>query len=242
MVTPATDALLKRLRATAALDADDASAIEKLPIVTQRLEGGVRVVGVGDRPDACCLLINGFIVRSKANCNGSRQILSLHQSGDIPDLQSLYLHVMDHDVTTLNECLVGFIKHDTLRQLVRNRPNVAEILWRDTLVDAAIFREWILNLGGRGGPGRIAHLMLEIHTRLKLIGRVADGTFSLPMTQQQLGEAIGMTSVHVNRVLRALKRDELLDFSYGVVKILNETKLRELAGFDPLYLHLKPDL
>jgi CRP-like cAMP-binding protein len=242
MVTPATDALLKRLRTTAPLDAEDASAIEALPMLTQRLEGGVRVVGIGDRPETCCLLINGFIVRSKANTQGSRQILSLHQSGDIPDLQSLYLHVMDHDVTTLSECVVGFIKHEPLRKLVRSRPNIAQILWRDTLVDAAIFREWILNLGGRGGPSRIAHLMLEIYTRLKLIGRATDGAFSLPMTQQQLGEAVGMTSVHVNRVLQALKRDELLDFSFGDVKILNETRLRELAGFDPLYLHLKPDL
>jgi len=120
----------------------------------------------------------------------------------MPDLQTLYLNVIDHDVVALGECLVAFVGHDVLRQVLRERPRVADALHRDMLVDAAIFREWILNVGQRDALTRTAHLFVEIFTRLKLVGRVRDGVFDFPISQTQLGDALGISAIHTNRVLR----------------------------------------
>jgi CRP-like cAMP-binding protein len=234
--------LLTRLKRTSALSDQDVEAINKLPIDMKIVKGGHNIVATGDRPSACCLIIDGFVMRAKSTTNGKRQILSIHQPGDIPDLQSLYLHVMDHDVSTLGESVLGFIPHAPLRELIRARPTVAEILWRDTLIDAAIFREWILNVGQRSASSRIAHVLLELFSRLKLIGRVKNNSFQLPLTQIHLGDAVGVTSVHVNRTLQELRSQGLVEVANGLVLIHDEKKLTEIAGFDPLYLHMKPSV
>lgn len=238
----ASEIWLKRLRTSAVLDEDDERYLRELPVSLKRLESNQGVVATGDRPSVCCLVVDGFVLRSKSVAEGKRQILAFHQPGDIPDLQSLYLHVLDHDVSTLGDCVLGFIPHGPLRDLIRKRPNVAEVLWRETLIDAAIFREWICNVGPRSGVSRLAHLMLEIYTRLKAIGRAPSASFRLPVTQALLGEAIGMSAVHVNRILQQLRGERLLDFSNGVVTIYDERKLKDVGDFDPLYLHLDPAL
>ena len=234
--------LIRRLKIVDSLGEEDVRAIEELPIVMKRAPGDAAIVRMGERPLACCLLVDGFVLRSKTTLDGRRQILAIHQAGDIPDLQSLYLHVMDHDVVTLCECVLGFISHAALRPLIRNRPDIAEALWRDTLIDAAIFREWTVNVGQRDAPSRLAHLIMELYTRLKMIGRVKDHTFHLPLTQVQLAEAVGLTSIHVNRTLQQLRSDGLMEFSRGLLTIKDEKRLKTLAGFDPLYLHLNPGL
>jgi CRP-like cAMP-binding protein len=234
--------LVVRLKSVTSLDDRDVEAIEALPIEMKVLKNNHAIVTTGDRPSACCLIIDGFVMRAKSTHGGKRQILSIHQPGDIPDLQSLYLHVMDHDVVTLGEGVLGFIQHDVLRGLIRAHPSIAEVLWRDTLIDAAIFREWILNVGQRDVQGRIAHLLLETFNRLKLIGRVKENTFRFPITQGQLGEAVGATSVHVNRTIQELRAQGLVELASGSVTIRDETRLCEIAGFDPLYLHMRPDL
>ena len=171
---------------------------------------------------------------------GRRQILSVHIAGDIPDLQSLHLHVLDHDLITLTPCRLGFIPHAALRALNRERPNIAEALWRDTLIDAAMFREWIINVGQRRAPERLAHLLLEIRERLRLVGRAEGDSFILPMTQDELSDALGLTSVHINRTLKQLRTDGLLSFHRNEVKILDNARFEELAQFDRLYLHQHP--
>jgi CRP-like cAMP-binding protein len=184
-------------------------------------------------------LIEGFAARSKTTDRGKRQVLSIHIPGEIPDLQSLHLHVMDHDMTTLSPVRAGFIPHDALRDLTRERPSIASALWRDTLVDAAIFREWIVNVR-RPGPSRMAHLIVEMQSRLELIGRATKETFHLPMTQIDLADALGLTPVHVNRVLQELRKEGVLDFRNNVVTTSNLARLRAIGDFDPLYLHQAP--
>jgi CRP-like cAMP-binding protein len=236
------DSLLRRLRSSADLSEDDAHAIRRLPITLRRARSGEQFISTGDRPSACCLIVDGFVIRSKVVGDGNRQVLSFHQPGDIPDLQSLFLHVLDHDLSTMGETLLGFIPHSSLRKLIKDRPNIAEIFWRDTLIEAAIFREWICNVGQRPAPNRLAHLVLELYTRLKLIGHTDGLSFRFPATQAVLGEAIGITPVHVNRVIQDLRSQEIIELEKGTVKILNEETLRSLADFDPLYLHLNPSL
>jgi CRP-like cAMP-binding protein len=234
--------LIKRLRTTTALDEEDVHAIRSLPVTVRHYRPDQPIVREGDRPSECCLLMEGFCVRAKTTSEGRRQILSIHIAGEIPDLQSLHLHVMDHDLVTLTECTLGFVGHVALRSIIRRRPSLAEALWRDTLVDAAIFREWIVNVGQRAGPNRLAHLLMELRERLRVIGRVSGPEFELPLTQEQLGEALGITSIHVNRILKQLQNAGVLKFQRGRITILDEAKFDEAADFDDLYLHLNPAL
>jgi CRP-like cAMP-binding protein len=236
------DTLIKRLRTTATLDDEDIQAIRSLPVLVRQYRPDQPVVREGDRPSECCLLMEGFCIRAKSTSDGRRQILSIHIPGEIPDLQSLHLHVMDHDLITLTECTLGFIAHTALRSVTRRRPSLAEALWRDTLVDAAIFREWIVNVGQRTGVSRLAHIIMELRERLRVIDKVSGPEFGLPMTQEQLGEAMGITSIHANRILKQLQNAGVLKFQRGRVTILDETKFRDAADFDKLYLHLDPDL
>ena len=235
-----TDALAKRMRKVDGLDDDDIAAIESLPIVIKDVSDHETVIQDGERPNQCCLVVEGFAVRSKLTSGGRRQILSVHIAGDIPDLQSLHLHVLDHDLITLTPCRLGFIPHAALRALNRERPNIAEALWRDTLIDAAMFREWIINVGQRRAPERLAHLVLEIRERLRLVGRAEGDSFMLPMTQDELSDALGLTPVHINRTLKQLRTDGLLSFHRNEVKILDNARFEELAQFDRLYLHQHP--
>lgn len=232
-----TASLVRRLRFGELLDDEDVLTIETLPITVKELADNDSIVRDGEKPTQCCLVIEGFAIRSKMTADGSRQILSIHIPGDIPDLQSLFLQEMDHDLTTLTKCTVGFIQHDTLRHMIRTRPNVTELFWRDTLVDAAMFRQWIVNVGQRQAPSRMAHLILELKRRLEVVGRTTGDWFRLPMTQQELADALGLTPVHVNRTVKQLRQDGLLLIQRHTVKILNEPKLRELADFDDAYLH-----
>ena len=235
-------AFLRRLSVVSELGDDDVQAIRSLPIVIRHMQAGEPIVRDGDRPAECCLIVEGFCSRAKTTSRGQRQILSIHIPGEIPDLQSLHLHVLDHDLVTLNASTLGFISHSSLRALTRARPHVAELLWRDTLIDASMFREWIVNVGQRPAPNRLAHIVVELRERLSVIGRVDGNRFDMPLTQEQLGEAMGITSVHANRVIKQLRDDNVLDFHRGSVTVLDERRLQELADFDRRYLHQNPSL
>lgn len=229
--------LLRRLNIVSKLDPADIDAIRALPIAIRHWEGGRGIVSDGERPEQSCLIIEGFCVRSKTTMRGARQILSIHIPGEMPDLQSLHLHVMDHDLVTLAPSTLGFVSRAALRALTHARPNVADALWRDTLIDSAIFREWIVNVGQRPAPARLAHVVLELRRRLEVTKRVDPTEFEFPLTQEQIGEALGITPVHANRIIKQLRQDGILDVGRGRAHVLDETKLVELAQFEDRYLH-----
>jgi CRP-like cAMP-binding protein len=235
-------ALVKRLRTTSAVTDEDIRAIRALPIQVREYPAERAVVSDGQKATECCLIIRGFCARSKTTSDGRRQILSIHIPGEIPDLMSLHLHVMDHDLSTLTPCTLGLINHEALRMLYRRQPNLADMFWRDTLIDAAMFREWIVNVGQRPAPARLAHVVVELRERLKVIGRIEGNSFEMPLTQEQIGEALGITAVHANRVIKQLRQDGIVLFHRGRVEVLDEDKLLELAGFDGRYLHQSPEL
>jgi CRP-like cAMP-binding protein len=232
-----TERLIRKLRLSADLDTADIRAIERLPVIVREFPAQTAIVREGERPAQCCMLIEGFACRSKTTDVGKRQILSIHIAGEIPDLQSLHLHVMDHDLTTLSRCTVGFISHDSMRALTRERPQVADALWREALVDAAVFREWIVNVGRRAAVSRMAHLLAEIGVRLEAIGLAEGGRYELPMTQLDLADALGLSSVHVNRVIQELRREGLIEMRKHAVALLDLPRLTKIADFDALYLH-----
>ena len=233
-------ALIRKLRVSNIISETDEAALRALPIAGRYYGPNQKVVSDGDKPLQCCLLVDGFLVRSKSTKTGQKQILSIHIAGEIPDLQSLHLHTMDHDISTLTGCTLGFISHGDLRQLCAERPDVAAALWRETLVDAAIFREWIVNVGRRSAPERMAHLILELWSRLEPVGRTFDGSFELPLTQSDLADCLGLTPVHVNRVLKQLRENRLLEMVHREYRLLDRSRLSEVAQFEPSYLHQSP--
>ncbi|MDI3558945.1 Crp/Fnr family transcriptional regulator [Bradyrhizobium sp. Arg816] len=235
-------ALVRRLRTSSGISDDDVKEIEALPIAVRQYPAETPVVRDGERATDCCLIADGFCARSKTIPSGKRQILSIHIPGEIPDLMSLFLHVMDHDLSTLTPCTLGFIKHETLRKLHQRSPSVAELFWRDTLIDSAMFREWIVNVGQRPAPARLAHVMIELRERLRVIERLDGNSFEMPLTQEQIGEALGITAVHANRVIKQLRQEGIAELHRGRVTVLDERKFLELADFDGRYLHQSPTL
>src|SRR5256714_9708 len=236
------DLLIRRLTISTPLSVSDIAAIERLPLTTRELPAQAAIVREGERPNQCCLLVDGFACRSKVTDLGKRQILSIHIPGDIPDLQTLHLRVMDHDLTTLSPCTVGFIAHDALRTMTREQPLIAEALWRETLIDAAVFREWIVNVGRRPAASRMAHFIAEVGKRLEAIGLATADQYELPMTQIDIADALGLSPVHVNRVIQELRRSGVLELRKYSVSIRDLPRLMELADFDDLYLHQSPAL
>jgi CRP-like cAMP-binding protein len=232
-----TEMMTRRLRVHSKLSGDDEAALRSLPAQIKELPEETVFVREGERATHCCVIMSGFAYRAKVAENGKRQILSFHPAGDMPDLQGLFLERMDHDLVTLSRARVGFIGHRSIQQLIATRPSIMQALWRETLVDAAVFREWIVSLGTRTAAGRMAHLIAELRRRLTAIGIEADDEFEFPITQSKLAEALGLSAVHVNRVLQALRAEGVLDIQKNMVKLRDIEKLAEIAGFNDVYLH-----
>ena len=231
----------RKLTRQSALTREEIADLEALPIQLKELAADESVVLDGSRPTSCCAVSKGFLYRSKVTGDGGRQILSFHIPGDIPDLQSLFLPVMDYDLRALKGAIVGLIDHDAIKNLLDRRPRLVSALWRDTLIDSAAFRDWILNVGKRSAEQRVTHLIAELRARLANVNLLHDETFEFPATQADVADAVGLTSVHVNRVLKELRNAEVLEWARGDVKVLNVEKLHQIARFDPLYLHNTPN-
>jgi CRP-like cAMP-binding protein len=192
----------------------------------------------GDRPSRCCLILSGFACTYKVTAQGKRQTVSFSIAGDIPDLQSLHLKVLDNSVATMSPCSVGFIAHEDLRELCTRYPRITAAFWRETLIDGAIFREWVMNVGRREGASRMAHVMCELMVRLKAVGMVKDHACDLPITQGEFADALGFTTVHVNRVLQQLRAEGLIVTEGTRLTIPDWEKLKLVGEFDSTYLHL----
>src|SRR3569623_1017144 len=186
----------------------------------------------------CTLLLDGFVERYKDMADGRRQILAIHVPGDFVDLHSYPLKKLEHSVAALTPIRVAFMPHSAVRALTETSATLTELLWRSTLVDAAINREWIVSIGARGAAVRLAHLFCEKNVRLQRIGLSDGKQFVFPVTQIDLADATGLTAVHANRMLRQLREDGLVEFRGGHVRIADWDALRRFAGFDTGYLFI----
>jgi len=230
--------LAVKLESITDLSATESEALHALPMRVDDIAADQDIVREGDRPSECCLLLEGFACRFKFTEAGKRQIFAFHTPGDIPDLQSLHLKRMDHTLGTVTPCKVAFIPHHALRALMREHSQLGDALWRDTLVDAAIFREWMVGIGRRSAKASVAHLLCELFTRLKAIGMAQDGAVPLPLTQAEVGDALGLSTVHVNRTLQELRAQDLFTWENRVLKVLDWQRLAKEGEFDAAYLHL----
>ena len=230
--------LVRRLGLRGDLSADDREAILALPYTRRKLTAGQYLVWDGDAPRNSCLLLSGFAFRHKHAGNGGRQILSFHIEGDLIDLQNSLLGVSDHNVQMLTAGEVALIPVELVRDIAFRCPTVGMALWYETLVESAIFREWVVNIGRRDARTRIAHLLCEFALRLELAELGQHTTYTLPITQEQLADAVSLTSVHVNRTLMKLEEDKLITRTKRMISIVDWDELVSVADFQPRYLHL----
>ena len=232
--------LVRKLETHSPLSEEDREAILALPHTLKTLEPQSYTIREGDLPTACAVLLSGFAYRQKLTGYGSRQIVSLHIPGEALDFQHLFLDVADHNVQTLTRAELAFIPRAPLQELARSRAGIGHAILVTLLVEASIFREWTLNVGRREAPIRLAHLLCELAIRLEAQGLADTYGYEIPMTQEQLADALGLTPVHVNRTLKALESRGLISRDKRRVSFPDWERMREMADFNQRYLHLQP--
>ena len=231
--------LVDRLSIFADLRETDVAKLEELCRDVRPVRAKTDIISEGERPEFVHLIVDGWAGRYKTLPNGSRQIFALLIPGDFCDLHVAILAKMDHGIVALTNCRVAYIPSKGLDELTDNHNGLTRALWWSTLVDEAVLRSWVVNAGRRDAYQRIAHLLCEMHARMKMIGLVKEDQFSLPLTQEEIADATALTPVHTNRVLQRLRKEGLITFRGGQLTVLNVSALAEAAGFDPAYLHIK---
>lgn len=212
-------------------------------IAETRVLGRRRTVIRGGEPlHMSFYLMHGYMCRYIDDTRGERQLVSIQVPGDFVDLHGYPLRFLDHDVGTITEAEVALFRHEDLDQLVAEEPALARKLWFSTLLDAAIHREWIFKLGCLPSHGRVAHFLCETELRLRAVGLSDGHRFRLPLTQSDLAEVCGLTSIHVNRVIRDFREQALCTFRSGQVEIHDRDRLRQTGEFDPRYLYITPSV
>lgn len=233
-----TNLLTRKLELFGPLPEDDRSFLDGLISDPVELRAGQDVIGEGQRSDDVHLVVSGIACRYKILVDGSRQIMAFLVPGDMCDPHVFILKAMDHSVGALSTCGIVSLSRPKVLEMF-DRPAIARALWWSTLVDEATLREWLVNLGQRDAKERLAHLLCELHARLASIGLTDDGKFSFPVTQPDMAAAMGISDVHVNRALQALRRDGLVTVGRKEVVILDVAGLKAMSQFDPNYLHLR---
>ena len=229
--------LLRRWSKHAPLSEDDRAALLALPFTRKTFGKDAYIVREGEQASECCLLLRGIAFRQKLLRDGSRQIISFHIPSEFVDLQNSLLGIADHSVQSLNRCEAALFPRTALVELSDKRPAIRMAMWIDTLIDASIFREWVVNVGRRDSRARIAHLLCELALRLERSGLGHEGAFDFPITQEQLADATGLTAVHTNRTLQSLRKDGLIQLTSRSLTVLDWEKLRDVGDFEELYLH-----
>lgn len=229
---------ISKLRHGAQLDQADVAVLEGGRVRVEHVGADCDLAREGARPGEVRLVLEGLVCRYQTAANGRTQILAFLIPGDICDLHISILESMDHSIRTLTSCKIAHLPEATIDEWMSHR-NVNRALWWDSLVHAAITRQWILNLGARRADEKIAHLFLELFYRFRAVGLASDKGYALPVTQEELGESLGMSGVHVNRVLTRLKERGLVTFQRHRVAFDDLEGLTALAGFQPGYLHLR---
>jgi CRP-like cAMP-binding protein len=232
------DRTVRKFATRVSLDQQDRQALLDLPYQVRTLDQARYLVREGDHPPGATLILSGLAIRHKVTVEGARQILSVHIPGDFVDLEGALLKVADHNVQALTRCEIAIVPREAIIRLVDAHPKVARAMWTDTLIDGSIFREWIVNVGRRSAKAALSHLLCEFARRLELAGLAKEYNYELPMSQEQLADALGITPVHVNRTLRELERDGLIRRERRYIHIPDWELLRKIGGFNELYLHL----
>ncbi|MDR7036702.1 CRP-like cAMP-binding protein [Methylobacterium sp. BE186] len=228
--------LARKLDGFAPLTVQDRAALEGLTGYVRSVERHAVLVEQECVAEHALIVFAGFASRFKRRLSGRRQILAYLIPGDLCDRGALHRYPLDHAIEALTDCRIAKVPRPAYVDLLGRHPRIALALQRARLAEEATAREWIANMGMRSGPERTAHLLCELLERLGSIGQVSDGQFDLPLTQGDLADTLGLSSVHVNRVLQVLRRDGLISLRGSCLRILEPQRLRQLAEFEAGYL------
>jgi len=232
------DKLLARYERRAALSDDARNALLNLPYDLKTFPKNAYLVREGEPAKTAKLVVDGLVYRHRVTAEGARQILSLHIPGDFIDLESSLLNVADHSVQAMQNCVIAEVPRAAIVDLIDRHGPLARAMWIDTLIDGSVYREWVVNVGSRDARRAMCHLLCEFGRRLEAAGLADGGRFELPMTQEQLADCLGITPVHVNRVLRELDQEGVLVRRERFIEVPDRDKLHKIAGLNELYLHL----
>jgi CRP-like cAMP-binding protein len=231
--------LIAKLATVADLRDSDVENLLGLCKDVRTVQAKQNILSEGERPNHVHVILEGWAARYKTLNDGSRQIVAFLIPGDFCDLHVAVLGHMDHSIVALTRCRVAYIPSAELDALTSDHNGLTKALWWASLVDEGVLREWILNVGRRHAYERIAHILCEMHARMKIVGLADNDRLVLPLTQEELADATGLTPVHVNRTLQRLRGDKLIEIGQGMLNVHDVAALREVAGFDGNYLHIK---
>jgi CRP-like cAMP-binding protein len=234
--------LLRKLSRYGPPSPEECDALAAIMTRPKSFVAGQEVIRQFSEPAESTLLLTGMMGRLVTLEGGSQQITALQVPGDFVDLHAFLLGRMDHSVVAMAECTTSTAPHTKLQELTDRYPRLARALWFLTVVDASIHRQWLTVIGRREGLGRAAHLLCELYVRMGDVGLVADDTFAMPLTQADAGDALGLSAVHVNRVVQELRARGLVVWERRQVQVKDWPGLRALAEFNPTYLQLEPQL
>jgi CRP-like cAMP-binding protein len=230
--------LLRKLETHSELGEEDRQAILALPYTLRTFEPHSYLLREGDKPEACAVLLSGFAYRQKLTGSGGRQIVALHIPGEALDFQNLFLDEADHNVQMLTRGEVAVVAREPLQALARSRAGISHAILVTILVDASIFREWVVNVGRRDARARLAHLLCEFAIRLEAQGLTEEYGYDLPMTQEQLADVLGLTPVHVNRTIKTLEAEGLIARKGRSISFPDWRRMQDVGDFNQRYLHL----
>lgn len=233
------EAHLKKLRVRDAISEEEERAIRALISEVREFPQDRVVVRRHQEIHESLLLLDGWAARTKDLRDGGRQISELAFAGDFTDLHGFTLKRLDHNIATITPCRFAVAPHERVQATLERHPHLARLYWMMTNIDGSIHREWTVSLGRRTALSRMAHLFCEILERLKVVGLADNDSYDFPLTQQEFGECLGLTAVHVNRTLQGLRRQGLIQVENKRATILNLPGLRSLGEFDPDYLYLE---
>lgn len=238
MVNP----LIRQLQSRDLISNEEKQVLERLISRIVQFDAGQIIVRAGSRPSESCILVEGLACQYKSVANYKRQITAFHVPGDFIDLHGFILKRIDHTVAALVPCKIAFVSHEALSEVIERHPHLGRLLWLCTLVEGAAHHEWMASLGNLPAAARMARLLCELFVRLKTVGHTDGASFRLPLTQAKMGEALGLSHVHVNRVLQQLRAEELVIWRQDTVTIPDWKRLCHVGYFDPSYLYLGREL
>jgi CRP-like cAMP-binding protein len=232
------DVLLRRLQLIGELDDQDRRALLDIRGERRSLRPGEDCLMEGDRPTESVVVLAGLLQRYKLVPQGGRQVHAFYLAGETPSLETIPMEVMDNNLAAVSASEIGAISHAELNRVMEARPRVRMLIWRETLIQGAMFREWLTRNSRLLAHEQLAHFFCEMMTRARAAGVARGDSCELPISQQDLAEALGLAPVHVNRTLQILQASDLLSFRGGVLTVPDLDRLAEAAQFDPTYLHL----
>lgn len=233
------EVLLRHFATIGTYSDEDAKALASVKAREISVERHTDVLKIGDRPTVTIVVLKGWMYRHSNTRNGNRQVQGFYMPEDAPCMETLHVARMDHNLAALTPARLGLIEHAELKRVFGERPNLLHLAWRDTLIMASVYREWLNRNGRMDAASALAHLFCEVLTRAKAAGFASGDSCDFPATQEVIGEALALTSVHVNRTLQLLRQTGLVEFSGGRLTINDFERLADLAEFDPQYLHLR---